>query len=260
MSALNLAGASVLPFQYPSLKDDGSAEPAVTGPVANGAVPTGIDAAATPPPPANGASEADSEHGAALAAELAGARAEGLQRGLAEGRGSGYAAGFAEGTAAAEAAAAEAAQRIAGVVAQLGGPLAAVERSVEESIVALALEVARCVIGDEVNRSREFLVRLVREAIAKVPLQMGVPRVLLNPADLDLIRRLAPEVEMAGAMLVSDETIETGGCVVIADGEDRTIKDRRWSPRSGEGASQVDLTLSSRWRAVMLTLFDGEDG
>ena len=86
-------------------------------------------------------------------------------------------------------------QRLAALVAKLGGPLPALDRTVEEAVAALALEVARCVIGDEVARSHAFLVSLIREAIAKVPLEMGSPRVLLNPADLELVRNLAPEIE-----------------------------------------------------------------
>jgi hypothetical protein len=33
----------------------------------------------------------------------------------------------------------------------------------------------------------------------------------------------------------------------------------RWQSRANESRSQVDLTLASRWRSVMLTLFEGED-
>ena len=151
-------------------------------------------------------------------------------------------------------------ERLAAIVGRLGVPLRALEQPVEEAVAALALEVARCVIGDEVKRSREFLVRLVREAIAKVPLEMGAPRVLLNPADLDLVRRLVPEIDGGNAALVGDEIDRgRGRCLVVADGEDRQVKDRRWNPRTADGVSQVNLTLSSRWRAVMLALFDGED-
>ena len=196
---------------------------------------------------------------AALAEELARAHEEGLRRGLEEGSEKGYAAGFAEGAKAGEAKMIEAVKRMAAIIGKLGAPLTTLEQPVEEAVAALALEVARCVIGDEVKRSREFLVRLVREAIAKVPLEMGAPRVLLNPDDLDLIRNLVPEIEAGSAVLVADDTIEPGGALVVADGEERQIKDRRWNPRTADGASQVNLTLSSRWRAAMLTLFDGEE-
>jgi hypothetical protein len=99
----------------------------------------------------------------------------------------------------------------------------------------------------------------VREAIGKVPLDMGAPRVVLNPADLDLIRRHVPEIEAGGATLVADDTVEVGGALVVADGEEQQIKDRRWNPRTRDGVSQINLTLSSRWREVMLALFDGEE-
>ncbi len=247
---LNLSESTVLPFQFPSLQ-----EPAETAPNTSVAIP---DPDATGD--AGGAVVSNGNHAEAIAAEFAKARAEGLQRGFEEGREKGYAAGHAEGVAAGEASAAEAANRLAAIIGRLGGPLAAMEQPVEEAIVALALEIARCVIGSEVKSSHEFLVRLVREAIAKVPLEMGSPRVLLNPADLELIRKLVPEAEAGHATLVADDTVEAGGCLVIADGESRSTKDRRWNPRTNEGGSQVNLTLSSRWRAVMLALFDGEVG
>lgn len=252
MSArLNLNGASVLPFQFPSLNDPEPPEaPPPPAPVpANAEADIEIDTAA-----------AEAEQGATLLAEeLAQAREMELRRGFEEGREQGYAAGFAEGVEAGEAKMTDAAQRLAAIVGRLGSPIAVLEQPVEEAVAALALEVARCVIGDEVKRSRAFLVRLVREAIAKVPLEMGSPRVLLNPADLELVRGLAPDIEAGSAVFVADETIEVGGALVVADGEERQIKDRRWNPRTAEGVSQVNLTLSSRWREVMLALFDGEE-
>jgi flagellar assembly protein FliH len=246
MSArLNLAGVSVLPFRFPSLNGE---EPAPE-PIA---VPAPMDDAAV-------RAEAAAQAARTLEAELARAREEGLQRGLEEGREHGYAVGFAEGAKAGEARMLEAVKRMAAIIGKLGMPVAALEQPVEEAIIALALEVARCVIGNNVKHSHDFLVRLVREAIAKVPLEMGAPRVLLNPVDLDLIQRLVPEVDDGHAVLLGDETIEPGGALIVADGEERQIKDRRWNPRTADGVSEVNLTLSSRWRTVMLTLFDGEN-
>ena len=251
MSArLDLAGATVLPFQFPALGDEASPKKALV-PVA---LSEDVLAAAAAARQADAAEEA-----ARIAAKLAAAHEEGLQQGLAEGREKGYEAGFVEGAKAGEAKMLEAVKRMAAIIGKLGAPLPALEQPVEEAVAALALEVARCVIGDEVKRSHEFLVRLVREAIAKVPLDMGAPRVLLNPADLELVRNLAPEIDDGDALLVGDESIEIGGALVVADGDERQIKDRRWNPRATDGVSQVNLTLSSRWRAVMLTLFDGED-
>ena len=250
---LNLSGASVLPFQFPALGNEAAPdEPHV--PTASVAPPEDRLAEMA------AATAAVAEEGATrVASELAAAREEGLQHGLAEGREKGYEAGFAEGAKAGEAKMLEAVKRMAAIIGKLGAPLPALEQPVEEAVAALALEVARCVIGDEVKRSREFLARLVREAVAKVPLDMGAPRVLLNPTDLELVRSLAPEIDAGSAVLVGDDSMELGDALVVADGDERQIKDRRWNPRTTDGVSQVNLTLSSRWRAVMLTLFDGED-
>ncbi|HJU19453.1 MAG TPA: FliH/SctL family protein, partial [Stellaceae bacterium] len=191
---------------------------------------------------------------ALVAAEAARGHAEGLERGLAEGREKGYAEGFAAGTRAAEQALAAEARRLAAIVRSLGSPIPALERAVEDAVLALALEIARCVIGGEIARSHEPLLRLIRAAIAKVPIEMGAIEIVLNPADLDLVRTLAPEIEEAGAALIGDMAVEIGGCLVIGHDD---AKDVRWHPRLREGVSQVDLSLAARWRNVILTLFDG---
>jgi flagellar assembly protein FliH len=247
---LNLSGASVLPFQFPSLRDADEPEPIVAFSDPTVAAPS--DGVA--PPAASVDAKEQPVDPEEIAAEFHKAQVEGLERGLQEGRERGYA----EGAEAGRASVAEAAARLAAIVAHLGDAIPALGQPVEDAIVALTLEIARCVIGSEVKRSHDFLVRLVREAIGKVPFEMGAPRVLLNPVDLELVRKLVPEAESGSATLVGDETIEAGGCLVVADGAAAANKDRRWNPRSAEGVSQVDLTLPSRWRAVMLTLFDGE--
>jgi flagellar assembly protein FliH len=257
------ANALVMPFQFPSLDEEAEPHDAFAFISSDefsteDAVSEIEDDFSAPD------EEADATAEIALTGEVAPAEAveapdEERQRGFVEGREEGYAAGLAEGVEAGKAEAAREAERLAVLLGSLGVPLAALEQPIEDAVAALALEVARCVIGDEVKRSHKFLVRLVREAIGKVPLDMGAPRVVLNPADLDLIRRHVPEIEAGGATLVADDTVEVGGALVVADGEEQQIKDRRWNPRTRDGVSQVNLTLSSRWREVMLVLFDGEE-
>jgi flagellar assembly protein FliH len=263
MSArLNLRDTSILPFQFPSLQEDSAVPSADMDPEPLPEEEAALELAFEPATEFMdefAAPTDEVEEAPAIAEELAKAREEGLRLGFEEGREAGYAAGLAEGAKAGQMQLTQEAERLAAIVGKLGAPLTALEQPVEEAVAALALEVARCVIGDEVNRSRDFLVRLVREAIAKVPLEMGAPRVMLNPADLDLVQRLVPEIEAGHAVLLADDTIEAGGAIVVADGEERQIKDRRWNPRTADGVSEVNLTLSSRWRAVMLTLFDGEE-
>lgn len=185
-------------------------------------------------------------------------RADGLLRGHAEGKEQGYTEGYEAGLQAARDAQAQQLQRLAALVDRLSAPIPALERAIEESLVALALEVARCVIGNEISRSQEHLVRLVREALAQAPLPMEGVQVALNPADLEFVRASAPELELAAAALVADPSVEAGGAL-IAIADDRPTRDRRWHPRGGGDGSQIDLSLAGRWRRAMLTLFDGED-
>ena len=266
-----MRGCALPRWQIPDL--DGAAEPgiATAPPRMNGAgiveAEARVNGAAAPNGAAvpddsaapNGAAEQPPPASDIIAEEIARGRAEGIARGLLEGREEGYAEGLAAGTKAAEEALAAQAQRLAAIAEWLGGPIPALERAVEEAVAALALEIARCVIGDEVARSRDYLVRLIREAIAKVPIEMGALQLVLNPADVELVRALAPDIESGGAVLVGDASVEAGGCLVVADGDGKPVKDRRWRPRAGEGVSQVDLTLAARWRGVMLALFDGEE-
>jgi len=185
---------------------------------------------------------------------------EGVERGLAEGRERGFAEGHAAALTAAEPMIAERLKRLDALLQSMGEPVRALERPVEEAVLALALEVARRVVVGEVKMSRDFLVSLIREAVAKVPIDIGSPKVVLHPDDLALVRSLAPDLEAHGIAFIADDTIEPGGCVVTADDDDgRAVKDRRWHPRVYEGVCQVDLTLASRWRDVMMALFEGEE-
>ena len=256
-SRLISSASTIHPWPFPAL--DGNATPAPRPKDAvNGVAYHAPEAAPEPQPVAPETPPFDPQAAAALAEEQAAeGYAEGLRRGFAEGQEQGYAAGLAEAKAA-EQRFAEQAQRLIAIIDRLGAPIAALQRPVEEAVAALALEVARGVIGSEVSRSHEYLVRLISEAVSKVPIHMGAPKILLNPTDLDMVRALAPEIGKGGAALVADEGIEAGGCIVVADGDDEPIEDRRWHARTGEGVSQVDLTLSSRWRSVIFALFEGD--
>jgi flagellar assembly protein FliH len=251
MRRLDTAGSEVLPWRVPQLN---APEEAPSGPEA---VPRRDEPAELPPaedlvpvaaePPALGE---------IIEREAARGYADGVERGLAEGREQGYADGYAHGAEAAKEALAHDAQRLAAIVAELRSPIRALDQLVEEALLALALEVARCVIGHETSLSRVYLVRLIRETLAAVPVPMSGLRVQLNPQDLELIRSLAPELEAGGALLHADPAVDAGGCRVVVDDEPR-IKERRWQERH-DGAAQIDLSLAARWRGAMVSLFEGD--
>ncbi len=215
----------------------------------------GINSAATPPsddPPVEPAiAELPEDH-------FARGYAKGWEQGRLEGAEKGHADAVVA-TEAAETALAQQARHLAAIAGRLGAPIAALDAAVEEAVAALALEVARCVIGSEVSRSRDYLVRLIREALAKVPIELGSVAIIVNPADRDLICRLAPDIADGNAVLVADDAVEPGDCRVIADSQAAPAKDLRWRPRAADGIAQVNLSVASRWRAAMLALFEDED-
>jgi flagellar assembly protein FliH len=185
--------------------------------------------------------------------------AEGRDSGLARGHDEGYANGFATGAAAARAEIAAETDRLRAIIGHLGAPIPALDAIVEDAVAALALEVARCVIGRETSSSREYLVPLIRKAIAGIPIEMGAPKLLLHPDDLEIIRKAASDIVRDGALLVADETIAPGDCRVICDGESAPVKDRRWRPRPAAATAQADLSLAARWRAAIVAMVEGED-
>jgi flagellar assembly protein FliH len=242
------AGLPLLRWPIPELD---AGQPLVAAPTPEPDAEIGVLSAPQPEPackpPVDDVSEQDRARG----------YAEGWQQGHAAGNEQGYAAGIAAGTAAAQAAFGEAVRRLEAITAKLGAPIAAFDAAIEEAVAALALEVARGVIGSETSRSRDYLVPLIRQAVAKVPVEMGAVKIVLNPADLALIRGAAPEIENESAALIGDDSIMPGDCLVVADGQNAPIKDMRWRPRAGD--AQADLSLATRWRAVMCTLFEEED-
>lgn len=181
--------------------------------------------------------------------------AEGLARGLEEGRAQGHSAGLEAGQRAAEAEAAASVARIAKVLVALGGEISVLDDAVEDAVVALALELARRIVGAEVTRNRAALAGLVRQVLAEIPIDTGMPRILLHPDDLAALRTHAPDLSNGKVELVADDSMEAGGCRVLADGLDNATRpDRRWIERST--LFEGDLTLAARWRAAMLALFD----
>jgi flagellar assembly protein FliH len=245
------AGRSVLRWAIPDLDAGSQSLPAPPD------EPSGVaqDSGAPSAPPEDGAGKPSFDE--IVQRQTESGYADGWERGHADGREQGYAAGIAAGTEAAQAALAQEARRLAAIAAKLGAPIAALDAAVEEAVAALALEVARAVIGSATSRSHDYLVPLIRQAVAQVPVEMGAVKIVLNPTDLGLIRRLAPDIEHESVLLIGDDSVEPGDCLVVADGQSAVVSDKRWRPRAGD--AQADLSLATRWRAVMRSLFDEED-
>lgn len=151
----------------------------------------------------------------------AAARQEGFRRGYAEGQ----AQALAE------------AERLRSISEQLAQSFSLLENRIAEQLLDLALDIARQMLRSDVKVRREALLPVVREAIQCLPDQAQRPQLLLNPADVELVRaRIGDELQLNGLGIVEDHRIEPGGCRISAIN------------------CEVDATLPARWRRVVSAL------
>lgn len=109
------------------------------------------------------------------------------------------------------------------------------DQQVGESLVRLALEVARQVVRRELKTQPHSLLDVVREAIAQLPHQHV--NIHVHPDDAQLIRsHLADQVQHAGHRIREDASLARGGCRLEAAG------------------TQIDATVETRWKRVVESL------
>ncbi|MBB5019878.1 flagellar assembly protein FliH [Chitinivorax tropicus] len=115
------------------------------------------------------------------------------------------------------------------------------EQEVAQDVLKIALEVARQVLRQSIAVKPEMLSQVIREAIASLPAVAQQPRVLLNPADLAAVEVVMGSETQPGCVLVADESIQPGGCRIVA------------------GNSEADAEIATRWRRVVATLGQQSD-
>lgn len=160
-------------------------------------------------------------------------RREGWERGHAEGLAAGRLEGRAEGLALATAHA----EQLRALVQSYPAALRRAEQEMSESLIALAIDVARQVVHHSLNVEPGWIVPLVQQLLQTEPALQGEPRLLLNPEDVALVRSsLGNELQEAGWQVRADDNISRGGCRVQAAG------------------SEIDATLETRWDRVTASL------
>ncbi|MBO4122577.1 flagellar assembly protein FliH [Cupriavidus gilardii] len=197
---------------------------------------------APPPPPPAFEAEPDEPAPppidfAALDAMREGARKEGYAQGYTQGQTQGYGDGHREGYARGLETARQEAARLQELATTFAGALRHIDDEVGQTLIALALDVARKLVQDTVAHNPAVLLPAVRELLANEPALSGAPCLLLNPDDVELVQtHLAGELEAAGWSVRPDATVARGGCIASA--------------ASGE----LDATLATRWSRVVKAL------
>jgi flagellar assembly protein FliH len=152
------------------------------------------------------------------------ARDEGFKKGQEEGYRAGVKEGQAKGLAEA--------QRLSRAAAKLEQFLNDLDAQVADELLALAIELAREVIRQEISARPETLLIVVREALTHLPHQHAA--IYLHPEDASLLRSyMGDQLAHAGHRIHDDFKLARGDCVLEA------------------GGSQVDATVSMRWRRVL---------
>lgn len=109
------------------------------------------------------------------------------------------------------------------------------DQQVGESLVRLALEIARQVVRRELKTQPQCLLDVVRETLAQLPHQHV--SIHVHPDDAQLVRvHLADQVQHGAHRIREDASLARGGCRLDAAG------------------TQVDATVEMRWKRVVESL------
>lgn len=152
----------------------------------------------------------------------------------------GHQAGYQEGYEAGRQQAVQEAQRLAGMADALERELQRVDQGVAEDLLKLSLEIARQMLQQSLKVKPDLLLPVVQQAIGALPHFNQQARLVLHPADAELLRaHMGEQLAHAGWKIFEDAQIERGGC------------------RVETANSQIDATLATRWQRVVAAL--GQD-
>jgi flagellar assembly protein FliH len=153
-----------------------------------------------------------------------------VERRVAEAHRQGYEEGRNEGEIAEAARLRTALEAVEGTLEELRTAGARWEGSIEENVCAVAVAVARHIVGRELRTDPETLADMVRRAVAEFPVDQPI-RIRVNPMDLAAITTcttpaghpipIAPDRELSW---LADGRIAPGGCVV--EGRERIVDGR----------------------------------
>ncbi len=176
-----------------------------------------------PPPPPEPVVEMPSEE------LLAAIREEARQAGHTEGHGAGYADGMAIG----RAEAARELEHLQSIALEFNQALSAADETIAADVLDLALHLAKNMLRSALEVKPELVIPVVREAIEYLPVLQQPAVLMLNPADLPIVREaIGEELDKGGWRVVQDASIARGGCKVDT------------------ATNQIDAQVATRWERL----------
>ena len=131
----------------------------------------------------------------------------------------------------------EQARQLQALVLSLPSALRLAEASVADDLLALAMDLARQVLGQTLSADPQAMLAVVHELLQAEPALVGTPQLFLHPDDATLVsEHLSKDLQAVGWRIRSDAAIQRGGCRVTANSGER------------------DASLETRWARVAATL------
>lgn len=160
-----------------------------------------------------------------LAQILENARIEAFKKGYTNGMKEGYEAGLQK--------AADHEKTIADLARAFTGSLRQADERIAEELLTLALDIAKAMLKTSLNTNHDRVLAVVKESIRYLPMVKQPARILLNPADAEAVKlNLAEELAEGGWLIIEEQTIERGGCMVETP------------------SNQIDATNGVRWKRI----------
>ncbi len=163
------------------------------------------------------------------------------EEGFTEGRGAGEKRGYREGLDSGKTEVRTKIAQLEALLNCLAAPLEDLDSRVEESLVSLAMSVARHLVRREIKTDPGQVVAVVRETMTALPVASPRVELYLHPEDANLVRdRLAVSDSESKWRIVEEPMLTRGGCRVVTE------------------TSQIDATVENRVAAVVAKIFGEE--
>lgn len=167
--------------------------------------------------------------------------AEGYKAGHAEGHEAGYQLGRREGLEESRGETKDRLARLDAILKLLNAPLENMDNEVEQSLLRLAIAIAKQIIRRELHQDPQQILGVVREVLSILPVNARHVRLQLNPEDAQLVTKAYADEHMQLEWRIEkDPGLTRGGCRVLTD------------------VSRIDASLEARLASVIAPLLSNE--
>lgn len=150
--------------------------------------------------------------------------------------------GFAVGMAKAKEIALQDKKNIAEMAAAFAEALKMADEKIEESILMLALDIAKAMLKTKLKVDPEAILPVVKEAMHYLPYVQKPARIFVHHEDAKILReQLGEELSEQVWLIQEDNNIERGGCLLET------------------GANQIDASNEMRWKRISDALAQSND-